>query len=448
LGILFVGHALLTPNCLLTSGHSVVFDKELRGGEPKPPVENRVILIWETGRHHAIPSIDNISYVERAPVPWAARSPHRGESLTAVSYGIDGFAKAIRLSISRETFETVDSPDSPEPRAAIFGSDGKFLGFCRIDACGTASACASLRSLVHDSKTLAEYLGIAGVHWGDVTGDRTSDGVAVNLGYVGVALSSTTGLGSASFWLSEGYKGKLDTLLGDLDGDGLSDLVKLDPGGVAARRSTGRGFGPSSAWTTDSFDTHRHVALADVDGLPGDDLASVFQGEIRVWRSNGSTFESAAVWATVPADFGEGWFSDVTGDGRADAVFAVENNLIVLRSTGEGFGKLEQWLTGERAEAPGWFFADVSGEGAADAVAIDVAGVRLFLSDGEKFSSVGTLTVEPTLGERDTSVADVDADGKADVITHDHERILAFLSTGNDFAAPVLWREGFYFGGI
>jgi hypothetical protein len=167
-----------------------------------------------------------------------------------------------------------------------------------------------------------------------------------------------------------------------------------------------------------------------------------------VWLSNGNAFESAAVWATVTSGFGDGWFSDVTDDGRADAVFAVGNDLVVLRSTGEGFGMPERWLTGESAGAPGWFIADISGDGAADAIAIDTAGVRLFLSDTQRFSPAGPLTVEPALGERDTSVADVNGDGKADVLTQRHESILAFLSTGFDFEAPVLWYDSSYFGGI
>ena len=447
-GILFVGHALVTPNCPLTVGDPVMFDKVRSGGAPKATVANVVNSIWETGSRHIIPLIQNISHVDRAPVPWAARSPVRGETLTAVSYGIDGFAKAITLTIPPSTFESSLSSENAGPRAAIYGSDGKFLGFCRIDSCGTAFACSAMGSFVHDSDTLPEYLGIEGVHWGDVTGGGTSDGVATNLGYVGVAPSTATGLGGVRFWSSSGYRGQFDTLLGDLDGDGMSDLVRVDSEGVSARRSTGSSFGPNTLWVTDSFDTHRHVALANIDGMPGDDLVSVFEQEISVWRSNGSAFESATVWATLPPELGDGWFADVTGDGRADAVFAVANDLVVLESTGEAFGAPEPWLSGESAEAPGWFFADISGDGFADALAVDAAGVRLFLSDGEKFSSVGPLTVEPTLGERDTSVADVNGDERADVVTHHNERILAFLSTGTDFAAPVLWYDGLYFGGI
>ena len=447
-GLLFVGQALVTPNCATTTADPVVFDKERSAGRAKPTVDNEVIAMGELGDRHQIPVIQNVSHVDRPPAPWAARSPLPGETLTAVSYAIDGFARAATLSIPPETFEALDSPESFAPRAAIFGSDGKFLGFCRIDACGTASSCISMRSLVHESSTLPEHLGIAGVHWGDVTGEGASDAVAINLGYIGVAASTASSLGTASFWLFEGYRGRLDTLLGDLDGDGRSDLVKLDPGGVSARTSTGSGFRPSSGWTSDTFDTHGRVALANVDGLPGDDLVGVIQGEIRVWRSNGTAFESSEVWATVPSGFERGWFSDVTHDGCADAVFAVGNDLVVLRSTAEAFDEAEVWLTGESAEAPGWFIADVSGDGMADAVAIDAAGARLFLSNGTAFGSVGPLTIEPTVGERDTSIADVNGDEKADVITHHHESILAFLSTGTDFAAPVLWHDGFYAGGI
>jgi hypothetical protein len=442
-----VGHALVTPSCALTANDRVLFDRARSGGAPKPLIENVVTAIWEASDRHMIPVIRNVSYVDRPPMPLSARSPLRGEVVTAVSYGIDGFARATRLSMP-ETFEGVESPRSSAPRAAIFGSEGKFLGFCRIDGCGAASDCAWMHSLVHESPTLPEYLGIAGVHWGDMTGDGTSDGVAINLSYIGVAPSTATGLGGPSFWLFDGYKGGLDTLLGDLDGDGFSDLVTLDRDGVSARLSTGSGFGPISFWTNHSFDTHHRVALANVDGLPGDDLVSVFQGDVHVWRSNGGTFENAAVWVTAPSDSGDGWFSDVTGDGRADAVFRVADDLVVLRSMGNAFGSSEQWLTGESADAPGWFFADISGDGAADAVAIDASGARLFLSDGNEFISAGELEIQPTLGERDTSVADVNGDRRADVITHHHESIVAFLSTGTGFDAPVIWRDGFYFGGI
>jgi hypothetical protein len=447
-GILFVGHALVTPNCSTRSGDPVVFDKVRIRGEPKPPVDNVVTGIREVSSRHVIPLIENISYIERAPAPWAARNPRRGEMLTAVSFAGDGFAKAISLSIPPETFENDVFQESSARRAAIFGSDGKFIGFCRIDGCGTASSCVSMRSLLGESQTLPEYLGMAGVHWADTTGDETSDGVAIDLGYVAVARSTPSSLNAATIWLYESYRGELDSLLGDLDGDGMADLVRLDPIGVSARLSTGSGFGQSKLWIDASFDTYTRVALANVDGLPGDDLVSVFLGGVRVWRSNGTAFESSSVLATVPETFGDAWFSDVTGDGRADAVFAVGDDLVVLRSTLEGFEEPATWLMGQGAEAPGWFFADISGDGVADALAIDAAGVRLFLSDTEKFNSVGPLTVEPALGERDTSVADVNGDGKADVITHHHESILAFLSTGTDFAPAALWYNGLYFGGI
>jgi len=339
-----------------------------------------------------------------------------GEALTAITYGIDGLARGTRLTLPPEVFSGSNRTGAITGlNSAIFGSDGKFLGYCRVDACGTASSCDSMRSILDRSNFLPQYFGSAGIRWGTLNNDLKWDAVAVHLGNVFVRLSSESSLTRAARWLATPSAGILRTVVGDLDGDRLSDLVMVDQDAISARRSTSSAFDESKTWLR---------------------------------RSTGSALLDEEVWATAPSGFERVWFSDVTGNGTADAVFAVDGTLVVYPSSGTAFDAPEVWLDDANPGAPGWFFGDVTGDGRSDAVSIDTTGVHLFSSTGGRFVLAAPLRVEPTIGERDNALVDVNGDGRADVIAHNHINIVSYLSTGTDFQGSTAWHMEPFYGGI
>jgi len=92
-------------------------------------------------------------------------------------------------------------------------------------------------------------------------------------------------------------------------------------------------------------------------------------GAITVRRSNSKLFTANEDW-THEAYFGTRgtFFTDVTGDGRADAIVVNDDTVTVRRSSGNDFGPNEDWTHGPYFGTRGTFFADVDGDGKADAV--------------------------------------------------------------------------------
>lgn len=464
MGMLFTSHAVLTSDCPVSAVQNAKFDAELgQDNALKTPTSYIIGGLWEAGERFVIATfLASIPRRVRPTVPWAPRSPMAGESLTAITYGIDGLARGVSLAIPRGVFEGEDRRGASDGlQSAIFGSDGKFLGYCRIDACGEAHSCVSMRAIVDGSLNMPHYFGTAGIRWGKVNSDSTWDAVAVHLGNVFVGTLRDDGTMSSAPWVGTGAAGALRTLVGDLDQDARSDLVTVEKKtnvqtgvfderapSIRARLSTGSAFGAPGTWSLESFEEHPDVVLSNVDGLVGDELVTVHKGNILVWRSTGVTLVDQEIWGTPPSGFERVWFSDVTGDGAADAVFAVGGMLVVYPSSGSAFGAPEVWLFDAKVGVPGWFFGDVTGDGAADALEIDTAGVRLSESRSGRFVLAPQLLVEPALGERGNSLVDVNGDGMADVVTENHSNLLVYLSTGADFALGETLYAGPFYGGI
>jgi hypothetical protein len=216
--------------------------------------------------------------------------------------------------------------------------------------------------------------------------------------------------------------------------------------------------------------TSSNASRSDVDNNSASDLvlttASPGGGSAAtVLKSTWSGFwlQSPAWWS----DTGVGWsgitplVGDVTGDNKADYIFAANDNgtgikVYVAASSGSGFGAPSEWWSG-----PGWSYAnskfslgDVDKNGAADLVVttIPVGGgsaAYVLLSTWSGFwqqpawwsdSGTGWSGITPLVG-------DVTADGKADYIFMANDNgngIKAYVaaSSGSGFGTPSVWWNG------
>ena len=250
----------------------------------------------------------------------------------------------------------------------------------------------------------------------DVNGDGKAD--IVGFGYSGVYVSLSTGSGftAPAVWYT-GFTYK-DTwtdnntaprMMADVNGDGKADIVGFGYDGVYVSLSTGSGFGPASIWITgyghnygwtDNNTTPR--MMADVNGDGKADIVGFGGNGVYVSLSTGSGFPTAPLWIT---GYGQnyGWtnnnnyprtLADVNGDGKADIVGFGYNGVYVSPSTGSGFPTAPVWTSGF-SYADTWtdninyprIVADVNGDGKADIVGFGASEVYVSLSSGTGFNS-------------------------------------------------------------
>jgi VCBS repeat protein len=221
------------------------------------------------------------------------------------------------------------------------------------------------------------FAGTRGTFFADVNGDRAADAIAVN-DYGVVVRPSTAGLyfDSNQPWTQGPFFGRLRTLVGDVNADGAADIVAVHYDSVVVRRSTKTSFGPPATWIRGRFSTTAGMLyLTDVTGDRRADLivAPVAQtGSVIVRRSTGSSFGPEERWTDVPY-YGvyATEFTDVTGDGMADAVVVNGYGVVVRRSTGSGFSPNESWTRGAYYGNVGTYFADLTGDKKSDAIVIN-----------------------------------------------------------------------------
>jgi hypothetical protein len=196
------------------------------------------------------------------------------------------------------------------------------------------------------------------------------------------------------------------------------------------------------------------VYFADMNGDGKKELIQKNGDGFRVWpNTNGQTagafpwgteFTTGAGWTGVdPSDV---YFADITGDGRADLVQRVGDELRYFPNTnGTGFGASipagNGW-TGVNSRA--LYFADITGDGRADMINKSGDGFRVWPNTnghtlawpwGTEFATGAAWTgVDPL----DVYFADITGDGRADLVQRVGDDLRYFVNTnGADFGAPI-----------
>ena len=129
--------------------------------------------------------------------------------------------------------------------------------------------------------------------------------------------------------------------------------------------------------------------------------------------------------------------ADVTGDGRKDALSAVDDKLMLLPQLPSGrFGE-PQWFPIDQSWSYGISTGDLNGDGAVDVAVATMAGPQIFYATG------GSLSTGPVLSQpsppRDVVVADMDGDGLRDVVTiGDDTSVRIFHNGGGGFTGAVV----------
>lgn len=217
---------------------------------------------------------------------------------------------------------------------------------------------------------------------------------------------------------------------------------------VIRRRAAVASFGPAETWDNSSvpYFGSRGTSFADLDGDGKADWILVRDDCLWVRRSSGVGFGPMEQWTLEPFFGSRGtFFADVDGDGKADAIAVNDDGITVRRSTGSAFGIYEKWTREPYYGSRGTFFADVDGDGKADAIVVNDDGITVRRSTGVDFGGYEKWTDEPYYGSILTSFADVDGDGKADAIVVNSDRITVRRSTGAAFGAYESWtNEPFY----
>ncbi len=230
--------------------------------------------------------------------------------------------------------------------------------------------------------------------------------------------------------------------LADVDGDGLQDLI-TDVGPshqLWAYRNQGYGKAETFvSWDrrllTSGFGPIGGIELADVDGDDRADLIWVHQSTIHVYRNQG--WAAAAVFTSAdqrPLVSGVGTldtntFADVDGDGLADLVTNVSNDIWVHRNQGYGqatmfSGADSRLLVGGWGSLAGVEVADMDGDGRADLIDDLGSNPDIWVYQSRPWSAGSPLVTGPTKrvttggfgGLGQVSFADMTGDGRGDLV--------------------------------
>lgn len=236
---------------------------------------------------------------------------------------------------------------------------------------------------------------------GDVNGDGKADLVTFTRGTAGwvvVALASGTGFYPSQIWATGFCMGTEIPALGDVNGDGKEDILTFTrgtSGWVGVALSTGGGFGSAAIWKTGFCMGSEIPVVGDVTGDGKADIMTFTRGTsgwVVVGRSTGGSFDNGVIWTTgfclgneIPS------FGDFNGDGKQDIVTFTQGSpgyVWVALSNGGGFNSPGVWhgnfsLAGE---VPG--VGDFNGDGKDDIVTFtrgSTADVWVALSNGGAF---------------------------------------------------------------
>lgn len=243
-------------------------------------------------------------------------------------------------------------------------------------------------------------------------------------------------------------------MAGDVNGDGRLDIINL-VGGVDQVHAQVSFLGESGiiGQTTSPvlpMDQSTMVVPADIDGDGRTDLAYGYAGTLWVLYSTGNGFRGPYQFANVATapqplntdpnveQYGNQWFVDLNGDGRADFVRldSSASNLYVSLSRGDSFEDaraihVDVPVGGMQS------FVDLLGSGTPQYVRLSGGTVYVTAFDSA-FSSSTTIAygVGATGSDRNRWWADVNGDGRPDLVAFQGDTLYAMLFTGAGFAAP------------
>ncbi len=243
-----------------------------------------------------------------------------------------------------------------------------------------------------------QFKGAMGNFFADVTGDGKADAItSSDLAVVVRRSDGTTFLPDDANWIDGQFTGSYGLFFADVTGDGRADAIVSNDFGVTVRRSDGTEFLPNDPnWIEGPFTGSHGLFFADVTGDGKADAIVVNDYPVTVRRSDGTRFLPNEGWTSdaFVGTYGT-FFADVTGDGKADAI-AVNDTRVTVRPAngtpgqpnGTAFLSATTWLTTQSFLGRyGTFFVDVTGDGKADAIFLSEAGVTIFVSQGSSFSS-------------------------------------------------------------
>jgi hypothetical protein len=279
----------------------------------------------------------------------------------------------------------------------------------------------------------------------DVTGDGKADAVAYEeedgSWFVAPSLGRSFEQPRPEPWVRGHGVGSQKRMLGDVNGDRKADaVVFFDRGGdfagawfVALAAPDGRSFAPAqpNPWIRGHGVGADKVALSDVTG-DGKADAVVYNGSDGSWhvaRSNGASFDPPYPYAWIAGhgiNSSDQGLDDVTADELPDAVVFFSGpaeytgNWYVAPGTGDEFAppKPGPWISGYGATSDSQSLDDVDGDNAADAVTFYKATGAWFVA-----RSTGDSFARPRqwLGGHGTTsdvrfVADVTGDERGDAV--------------------------------
>jgi RHS repeat-associated protein len=294
---------------------------------------------------------------------------------------------------------------------------------------------------------------------GDFNGDGRTDQLCYGPGGVTrVRLSTPTGLGSPTLWLSSWALGSL--VVGDFNGDGRTDLGDYEGDYFYVALSTGSGFSAPVSWGhsgsmygEDSVGHACYGAASIMSGdFNGDGNADVFcrtptDNHFIVGLSNGASAFSFSVWSFSPCQ-GLWGLGDFNGDGLSDlyCIDGSNNAFNAYPSNGSTFLGGSDHLDGTFCYVYDYVLGDFNGDGRTDVACKGNGNVAL--STGYRMAPQGAFGGWCYSGA--AFAADVDGDGQAEIIcnnpnspTNDIE-VRKWL--GTSLSAAQTWRSSWCAG--
>jgi hypothetical protein len=294
------------------------------------------------------------------------------------------------------------------------------------------------------------------IQYADVNGDGKADALYFDTfrsSGIWVSLSTGTGFTAPEMWLQHGPSTPDQIQYADVNGDGKADALYFDTfrsGGVWVSLSTGASFAAPEMWAQYAPSTPGQIKYFDIDGDgKADALHFDTGGALRVGISTGSAFTTPTIWLQHGASTSEQLqYVDVNGDGKVDALYfdtLRSNGVWVSLSTGTGFSGAQLWLQHGPSTPNQIQYTDVDGDGRADAVYFDTLrsrGIWVSLSSGVAFGSGVLWLQHGDSTPNQIQYADVNGDGRADALYFDVSRsksVWLSLSTGTTFGNGLLW---------
>lgn len=263
----------------------------------------------------------------------------------------------------------------------------------------------------------------------DVDGDSAADAVVYRKDdgawFVARALARTMTFEGQTQWLGDHRRGVERPLMDDVNGDDKADAVVFDAGTwyVAISKPEQRRFEPEPGPWRQGFGVGAdHVALSDVTGDGRADAVAYYpDGSWHVARAEGAAFVGDEVWVRGHGVGSEQqMLDDVNGDDVADAVVwdAQTGNwdVAVSNLSHTAFDPPKQWATNFVANATKPTLDDVTGDNVADAIIYHEGAWAVAPSTTSGFAGAEPWASEFGRGASERFVGDVTGDDKGDAV--------------------------------